>query len=67
MAKKKAVTIVTLEAENIKRLKAVEITPEGNLVVVGGKNAQGKSSVMDSIAYALGGKKLVPVILVPTI
>ena len=60
MEAKKVVTIVTLEAENIKRLKAVEITPEGNLVVVGGRNAQGKSSVLDSIAYALGGKKLIP-------
>lgn len=48
--------IIKLEAENIKRLKAVEITPEGNLVVIGGKNAQGKTSVLDSIQYALGGE-----------
>ncbi len=52
--------IVRLEAENVKRLVAVEITPEGNLVVVGGKNGAGKSSVLDSIAMALGGKDLVP-------
>ena len=50
--------IVRLNAKNVKRLRAVEITPEGNLVVISGKNGQGKSSVLDSIAYALGGKEL---------
>lgn len=34
--------IVRLEAENVKRLKAVEIKPDGSLVIVGGRNAQGK-------------------------
>jgi len=48
--------IIKLEAENVKRLKAITITPEGNLVVVGGENGEGKSSTLDSIAYALGGK-----------
>ncbi len=52
--------IVSLAAENIKRLKAVSIEPDGNLVVVGGRNAQGKSSVLDAIAMAIGGKDLVP-------
>jgi predicted ATP-dependent endonuclease of OLD family len=52
--------IVSLKSENIKRLHAVEITPEGTLVTIGGKNGAGKSSVLDSIAYALGGKDLVP-------
>ena len=33
--------IVRLEAQNVKRLTAVEITPDGNMVVVGGNNAQG--------------------------
>lgn len=51
--------IVSLQSENVKRLSAVEITPDGNVVIVGGENAQGKSSVLDSIAYALGGKDLV--------
>jgi len=50
--------IVKLEAANVKRLVAVEITPDGNLVVIGGRNGQGKTSVLDSIAYALGGKDL---------
>lgn len=48
--------IVQLTAENIKRLKAVEITPTGDLVVVSGKNGAGKSSVLDAITYALAGK-----------
>ncbi|MDH4179094.1 MAG: AAA family ATPase, partial [Armatimonadota bacterium] len=51
--------IIQLEAENVKRLKAVSITPEGNTVVIGGENGAGKTSVLDSIAYALGGKSLV--------
>ena len=48
--------IVRLEAENVKRIRAVEITPKGDVVVIGGKNAQGKSSILDSIIYALRGK-----------
>lgn len=48
--------IVSLEAENYKRLKAVEITPEGDTIVIGGRNAQGKSSVLDAIWAALGGR-----------
>lgn len=49
--------IVSLEAENYKRLRAVEITPDGDLMVVGGRNAQGKSSVLDAIWAALGGRE----------
>ena len=54
--------IVGLSVENIKRLSAVEIVPDPDLpiVTIGGKNGQGKSSVLDAIAYALGGKALVP-------
>lgn len=51
--------IVALEAENVKVLKAVEIHPNGSTVVIGGENGQGKSSVLDCISYALGGKDLV--------
>jgi DNA repair exonuclease SbcCD ATPase subunit len=49
--------IVRLESTNYKRLKAVEIAPDpgGNLVIVAGKNGQGKSSILDSITAALGG------------
>jgi len=52
--------IIRLESENVKRLKAIEITPEGNMVIIGGENAAGKSSVLDSIMYAIGGKSCVP-------
>lgn len=51
--------IIRLSSENIKRLVAVDIKPDGNFVTIGGRNAQGKSSVLDSIAYALGGEKLI--------
>lgn len=49
--------IISLKSTNYKRLKAVEIRPDqnGNLVIVAGKNGQGKSSVLDSITAALGG------------
>lgn len=47
--------IVKLTAENYKRLQAVEITPDGNVVVVAGRNGQGKSSVLDAIWQAVGG------------
>lgn len=52
--------IVKLTAENVKRLTAIEINPEGNVITIGGKNGAGKSSVLDSISYALGGQKLIP-------
>lgn len=52
--------IIQLEAQNVKKLKAVEIHPNGNLVVIGGKNGAGKTSVLDSIAYALAGKSALP-------
>lgn len=47
--------IVKLQADNFKRLRAVEINPDGNLVVIAGRNGQGKTSVLDAITAALGG------------
>ena len=47
--------IIEFRAERFKRLSAVEITPEGNTVIISGKNGQGKSSVLDAIWLALGG------------
>ena len=47
--------IISLTAENVKRLRAVEITPDGNIVTITGRNAQGKTSVLDAIWLALGG------------
>ena len=47
--------IINLQAENLKRLVAVEITPTGALVQITGKNGAGKTSVLDSIFWALAG------------
>lgn len=52
--------ILRLEAENIKKLKVVEITPAGNIVEITGPNGSGKSSVLDAIFYALAGAKDIP-------
>ena len=49
--------IIRLEAENIKRIKAVEIVPHDDVVVISGKNGQGKSSLLDSIWWLLAGTK----------
>lgn len=55
------VKINSLEIENVKRIKAVKIKPEkSGLTVIGGKNNQGKTSVLDSIAWALGGNNFKP-------
>lgn len=55
------VKINKLEIENVKRVKAVQIEPTANgLTVVGGRNGQGKTSVLDSIAWALGGNSYKP-------
>ena len=57
----KAVQINTLEIQNVKRIKAVKIDCSGSaLTVIGGKNGQGKTSVLDAISYALGGERYRP-------
>ena len=55
MAKESPLKIVRLDIENVKRIAAVSITPTGALVEIAGKNMAGKSSILDSIWYALGG------------
>jgi len=52
--------IISLKAENVKRLKAVDITPSGAIVEIAGKNAQGKTSILDCITMAFLGKKYFP-------
>ncbi len=55
------IKINKLEAENIKRVRAVMIEPTADgLTVIGGNNRQGKSSVLDAIMWALGGNKYRP-------
>lgn len=56
-----SIKINCLELENVKRIKAVKLEPVHNgLTVIGGKNGQGKTSVLDSIAWALGGERFRP-------
>ena len=56
-----ALKINKLEIENVKRIKAVKLEPKKNgLTIIGGNNNQGKTSVLDSIAWALGGEKYKP-------
>ncbi len=49
--------VIALEASNVKRLHAVNLTFDGTLQVIGGDNGEGKSSVLDAIWLAIGGKK----------
>lgn len=55
------IKIASFEAENVKRVKAVELKPtENGLTIIGGRNGQGKTSVLDAIAWALGGNRYKP-------
>lgn len=56
-----AIYINALEIENVKRVQAVSLTPsETGLTVIGGRNNQGKTSILDAIAWALGGERYRP-------
>ena len=56
-----SVKINTLELENVKRIRAVALEPAANgLTVIGGNNNQGKTSILDTIAWALGGDRYKP-------
>ncbi len=52
--------IISLHAENVKKLRAVSITPDGNMVQITGANGAGKSSVLDAMWMALAGKSAAP-------
>lgn len=53
--------INSFEIENVKRVRAVSLEPtENGLTVIGGRNGQGKTSVLDALAYALGGASHAP-------
>jgi hypothetical protein len=49
--------VTRLMAENVKRIKAIDITPTDDVVVIAGRNAQGKTSVLDAIWWALAGAR----------
>ena len=55
LLQRRQVKIINLKAENIKRIEAVDITPTDSLVEITGKNGAGKTSVLDSIWWALAG------------
>lgn len=56
-----SVNITALEMSDVKRIKAVKLEPSSTgLTIIGGKNANGKTSVLDGIVYALGGEKCRP-------
>lgn len=56
-----SIKINKLEIENVKRVKAVKIEPTVNgLTIIGGRNGQGKTSVLDAITWALGGDRFRP-------
>ena len=56
-----SVKITQFEAENVKRIKALTLTPEATgLTVIGGRNNQGKTSALDAIMWALGGERYRP-------
>lgn len=53
--------ITAFEAENVKRIKAIQFEPSATgLTIVGGRNGQGKTSVLDAIAWTLGGNRMRP-------
>lgn len=55
------VKITSLELENVKRVRALALEPKADgLTVIGGRNGQGKTSVLDAIAWALGGERMRP-------
>lgn len=56
-----SIKITSLELENVKRIRACTIQPTQNgLTVIGGRNNQGKTSILDAIAWALGGDRYRP-------
>ncbi|MGY4224413.1 hypothetical protein ACVMIH_001774 [Bradyrhizobium sp. USDA 4503] len=52
--------ILSLDVENVLRVRAVRIQPNGNVLELTGRNRQGKSSVIDALWAALGGEKMIP-------
>ena len=51
--------LVKLSIQNVKRIKAVDITPAGNRVIISGRNAQGKTSVLDSVEMLIAGARTI--------
>jgi DNA repair exonuclease SbcCD ATPase subunit len=52
--------IQSITIDNIKRISHAEVTPGTHLFIVGGKNEQGKSTLLDAVEMAFGGKRVMP-------
>jgi chromosome segregation ATPase len=54
--------IAAIEIRDFKRIKHIEIQPDADrvLMLIGGQNAQGKSSILDALTMAFGGQKHAP-------
>lgn len=52
--------LISLNAENFKRLKCVFIPVKDGVTKIVGKNGQGKTSALDAIAAAIGGAAATP-------
>lgn len=58
---KAGLTVVGLYVENVKRIKAVNLTfPKRGLIKIAGQNGQGKSSALDAFVMLIGGKDAQP-------
>lgn len=57
---KSPLVITELQVDNVKRIRAVRIRPDGAVVTIGGRNAQGKSSTLDAIEMVFGGTSALP-------
>jgi len=54
-------TIVSIQVQDVKRVKAVALSPSSaGLTIIGGNNRQGKTSILDAICWGLGGKRKEP-------
>lgn len=61
MENNQTVKVLCAELEDIKRIRMVNVTPTANgLTIIGGRNNQGKTSVIDSLMWGLGGDKYRP-------
>lgn len=60
MATDKSLRLVRLDIRAIKRISAVSIRPDGTMTQIKGRNAQGKSTVLDSVQMALCGARSIP-------
>lgn len=54
--------ITAVTVHDFKKIQSIKIEPPADchLILLGGKNAQGKSSTLDAVAAAFGGAKLIP-------